>query len=352
MRKTNKKQQIRDYLVRAIGDSIVDPAGAAAKRFNVTRQYANKLLRELTDEGVITATGATRARTYELITKSNRLELELAGGLEEDRVWRESVLPALGGIGKRALNICHYGFTEMFNNVLEHSDGTHATVVVDHGPTAVTMQVADDGVGIFDKIQRAFDLADPHHAVLELSKGKLTTDPDAHTGEGIFFTSRMFDEFSIHSGELALVHYPVDDDWLIENLTRQEGTLVRMTIDPRSRRTTRSVFDRYSGDLGADYGFNVTHVPVGLARYGDENLVSRSQAKRVLARLDLFRRVVLDFSDVEAIGQAFADELFRVYPGQNPDIELVVANAGPGVEPMIRRALSHPGNEARVTFGS
>jgi hypothetical protein len=222
---------------------------------------------------------------------------------------------------------------------------------VERNPTTVTIEVADDGVGIFEKIQAAFGLEDPQHAILELSKGKLTTDPEAHTGEGIFFTSRMFDKFGIHSADLALLHVPEDNDWLIEDMAQQQGTLVRMTIDPRSRRTTRSVFDRYSGDEKGDYGFNVTHVPVGLARYGQENLVSRSQAKRVLARLDLFRRVMLDFSGVETIGQAFADEVFRVYLGQHPDVEFVVVNAGPDVEPMIRRALSHPGNEARVTLG-
>jgi anti-sigma regulatory factor (Ser/Thr protein kinase) len=351
MRKTNRKKQIRDYLVRAIGEGRTDVAGSAAARFGVTRQYANKLLRELADEGAITASGETRARTYELVTTSKRTELELDEGLEEDRVWRESVQPELEGIGGRALDICHYGFTEMFNNVLDHSEGTRASVRVERNPTTVTIEVADDGVGIFEKIQRAFGLEDPRHAVLELSKGKLTTDPEAHTGEGIFFTSRMFDEYGIHSADLTLVHIPVDTDWLIEDVPRQKGTVVRMTIDPRTRRTVSGVFDRYAGDEKGDYGFNVTHVPVGLARYGQENLISRSQAKRVLARLDLFRRVVLDFSGVETIGQAFADEMFRVYPGQHPDLELVVVDAGPGVEPMIRHALSHPGNKARVTLG-
>jgi len=33
-----------------------------------------------------------------------------------------------------------------------------------------------------------------------LAKGKLTTDPKRHSGEGIFFSSRMFDEFDILSG--------------------------------------------------------------------------------------------------------------------------------------------------------
>ena len=54
-----------------------------------------------------------------------------------------------------------------------------------------------------------------------------------------------------------------------------------------------------------DYSFAKTVVPVRLAKIGDENLVSRSQAKRLLQRVDRFRCVVLDFDQVGSIGQAF-----------------------------------------------
>lgn len=45
--------------------------------------------------------------------------------------------------------------------------------------------------------------------------------------------------------------------------------------------------------------------------------------------------MVLDFSDVHRIGQGFADEVFRVFARQHPDIRLEVKNASPGVEAMI-----------------
>jgi len=54
-------------------------------------------------------------------------------------------------------------------------------------------------------------------------------------------------------------------------------------------------------------------VPVKLAQYGNDKLVSRSQAKRLLARVELFKVVMLDFTNVPTIGQAFADEIFRVF---------------------------------------
>jgi len=86
--------------------------------------------------------------------------------------------------------------------------------------------------------------------------------------------------------------------------------------------------------------FTITHVPVGLARYGDENLVSRSQAKRLMARVEKFREVVLDFSGVNTIGQAFADEIFRVFQQLHPDVKLRWFNANAEVEAMVKRAIA------------
>jgi hypothetical protein len=110
-----------------------------------------------------------------------------------------------------------------------------------------------------------------------------------------------------------------------------------MAIETDSKRTVAEVFTAYSS--GPDeYAFAKTVVPVRLAQVGDQNLVSRSQAKRLLQRIDRFRNVVLDFSDVGSIGQAFADEIFRVFAIAHPEVELVPTNAVPEVQQMIRRA--------------
>ena len=84
--------------------------------------------------------------------------------------------------------------------------------------------------------------------------------------------------------------------------------------------------------------FNKTVVPVALAKAGPNELVSRSQAKRLLARVDQFKIVVFDFKDVESIGQAFADEIFRVFAKRHPDIEMPVVHATKQVRDMIARA--------------
>jgi translation initiation factor IF-3 len=86
--------------------------------------------------------------------------------------------------------------------------------------------------------------------------------------------------------------------------------------------------------------FTKTIVSVRLVQYGDESVVTRSQAKRLLAGVDKVKVVVFDFAGVEAIGQAFADEVFRVFKKQHPEIEVMSLNANQEVSQMIRRAES------------
>jgi hypothetical protein len=201
----------------------------------------------------------------------------------------------------------------------------------------IDMSILDRGVGIFEKIQKDFKLPDPRSALLELSKGRLTSDTTRHSGEGIFFTSRMFDEFSIRSGYLYYSRLRKDDsDWLIETEDRpvyEIGTGIHMRISTDANWTMREVFDRYQND---GVGFRKTHVPVKLGKYPGELLVSRSQAKRVLARFDQFSEVLLDFHGVEQIGQAFADEIFRVFRNSHPQVQVLAIRANDQVERTIR----------------
>ena len=112
-----------------------------------------------------------------------------------------------------------------------------------------------------------------------------------------------------------------------------------MALSNNSTRTGKEVFDQYSSP-DADYGFTRTVIPMRLARYGNEKLISRSQAKMVLARVDRFKTVVLDFSGIDSIGQSFADEIFRVFAMGRPEILVLPLNGGPEVMKMINAALA------------
>jgi len=282
--------------------------------------------------------GQTRSKRYELapLVTWERQYL-LSAGLAEDAVWRSDIAVQLGGLPENVSTIWHYGFTEMFNNVIDHSGAARVRISLTKTAAATTIDIYDDGVGIFKRIQGALDLLDERHAVLELAKGKFTTDPANHSGEGIFFASRMFDRFIIASGEVYFSHeFDEKEDWILQASSATGGTLVRMTLHNHTARTLKKVFDKFTSD--EDYGFTKTIVPVKLMRYGDDNLVSRSQAKRLLARFDRFKTVVLDFSGVASIGQAFADEVFRVFRLKHPEVEIVPVHASSEVKRMISRA--------------
>jgi len=189
---------------------------------------------------------------------------------------------------------------------------------------------------------RLCGLDDERQALLELSKGKLTTDPENHTGEGIFFTSRVFDEFEIDSKGVRFSH---NDEFQFDYILETEfskndpGTSVYMLLNRDSDRQIQAVFDEYAGP--DEFQFNRTVIPVRLAQYGNEKLVSRSQAKRLLARVERFEYVIFDFEEVQNIGQAFADEIFRVYASSHPKITLHPVNMELDVEKMVKRATSN-----------
>jgi anti-sigma regulatory factor (Ser/Thr protein kinase) len=333
-------EAIRKYIVDHVDRHPLDVPKVTAEHFGITRQAVNKHLARLVSENALTKTGNTRAIAYHLrpiVTWSN--DYQLASGPAEDAVWREDVGPRLAPLPDNVLNIWHYGFTEMFNNAIDHSEGSTIGVRLEKTAASSQIVIYDDGVGIFRKIQAQLGLLEERHAVLELAKGKLTTDPARHTGEGIFFTSRMFDDFEILSGGVYFSHrFGSKEDWILERSRASKGTVVWMKLSNHTARTTKKVFDQFTS--GDDYGFNKTVVPVRLAQYGDDKLVSRSQAKRLLVRIDRFKTVILDFTGVESIGQAFADEIFRVFANAHPRIELLDIHANEEVQQMIRRARS------------
>jgi hypothetical protein len=181
---------------------------------------------------------------------------------------------------------------------------------------------------------KALDLEDTKFAILELAKGKLTTAPDRHSGEGIFFTSRVFDTFYIMSATLIFFGHR-DKDLIVDDKTEIKGTAVTMTIHRDSKTTIKSVFDEYTSDAGDDYAFVRTVIPVKLMQYEGEALMSRSQAKRLIMRFERFREVVLNFEGVKMIGQAFADEIFRVFKAAHPEVNLMIENADDSILNMV-----------------
>lgn len=308
-------------------------------REGISRTAAARYVLQLEHDGWIARSGPA---THPVFSPGYRRRLSQVYDLthlEEDVIWERDFRPYLN-LQSNVTGIAAHGFTEMVNNAIDHSSGTAVFVAASQTEKNLTLVVADNGIGIFEKISTALNLADKRQALFELSKGKLTTDPSRHSGEGVFFTSRMFDYFEIEANGLQFSH-DEKHDFLIEEpnpfANGTMGTMVFMSIALASDRTTNDVFQQFT-NAPEDFDFSKTIVPMKLARLGDEQLISRSQAKRLISRFDRFKKVILDFKDVNEIGQAFADEMFRVYANAHQQVELTPINMTEQVERMWLRA--------------
>ena len=331
---------VGEFMLGAVEAHPSDLVRVTTEKFGISRQAVHRALKGLIRDELIQASGRTRSRRYALGPVRRRIvALRVTSDLDEDRVWTEQVRPQLQDLPQNVLSICQYGFTEMLNNVVDHSGSPDVMVAIQRTPRSIDLEVRDNGVGIFRKIKMECGLASEHEAILELTKGKLTTDPERHTGEGIFFSSRMFDDFSIGSGTVLLLCSAGGKNWSIEEREAAEGTFVGMRIGPESPRTTQGVFERFASAKDG-FSFDRTHLVVKLIDLEGGALVSRSQAKRIVARLERFREVVLDFEGVESVTPAFADEIFRVFASGHPHVHLMPVHDNEQVRQMIRRAVS------------
>ena len=329
------KDSIKRFIIENISDHPNDILTVTTGNLKISKPTVSKYLNELIVNGIITKKNKGRYPNYQLITETFKKNYDLENSPEEDVIWRKDIMPLFADVPFNIKEACQYGFTEMVNNVIEHSGAKKMGVLVYYNAAVIGMIILDHGIGIFDKIRNDLCLDDPKHSILELAKGKFTSDPNNHTGEGIFFTSRIFDYFAIFSKKLSFFGHK-NSDWLFENEnTNIDGTCVMMMIKKSSMVSIEQIFNEYA-DPDKNPGFHKTIIPVKLMQYEGESLLSRSQAKRLTVRFDRFLEVILDFEGVNIIGQAFADEIFRVFQNGHPGVRLHPINCTENVETMIK----------------
>jgi Signal transduction histidine kinase len=331
--RTSRAVAIRDYLTSSVYLGTPELVPKAAAHFKISRQAIHRHLATLVHEGALVASGNTRARVYAVRTLE-QIEFPVTlAGLDEGDVWRERLHRFFEPLSGRVALIAHTCFTEILNNAIDHSEGTTAYIIANRTAVSVEMFIADDGVGIFQKIKDALALDDIRHSILELAKGKFTTAPERHSGMGILVASLACDRFSLTANGLDVLHVRRGgNDYLLTG-GKKRGTTVGMTIMLNTPITMQSVYDQLN--TPEHPGFTRTVIPLDIARMGEDNLVSRSQAKRVVAGIDRFMEVVFDFAGVDSIGQGFADEIFRVFRLNNPHVNITTMNTSSAVQRMI-----------------
>jgi hypothetical protein len=328
-----------------------------ADQFSVSRQYVNSLISELVSSGKLVKIGSTR-KTFYVTPEYADLHKEIFPlryiksfknkGVEEHRVFSKILdsFLMIKNLPENVRSIFAFTFSEMLNNAIEHSKSPRINLEVSIQNGILSFVVEDSGVGVFRNVMRQRNLKSETEAIQDILKGKTTTMPKSHSGEGIFFTSKAGDIFTLNSfGEELTIDNRVPETTInIESKNKiKRGTRVSFQIAVDSDRHLNQVFKKYTniGDE-SDYGFDKTEIRVNLYTVGGI-LISRSQARRILSGLEKFNIILFDFDKIPTIGQAFADEVFRVFHNSYPNIKLETENMQEGVKFMVERAK----NEAR-----
>ncbi len=325
-------------------DSITT-AEIARKLGNVSRQAASQHLRHLVKQGLLVKRGRTIGSYYILTKKASLLPSDqvktrlLRQNLEEHKVFNalRDQAPFIRALKDNVNSIIFYAFSEMLNNAIEHSQSKWVEVEINRDTTNLHFIISDFGIGVFRNVMRTRHLKSELEAIQDILKGKTTTAPHSHSGEGIFFTSKVADLFILDSfGYRLRVDNLIDDVFIEkpESLNRSNRVEFSITLD--SKRHLNDVFSRFVVDP-REPGFNKTEIKVRLFIVGNV-YISRSQARRILTGLEKYESVTFDFDKVTTVGQAFADEIFRVFKNLHPKIQLEAINMIETVKFMVERA--------------
>lgn len=319
---------------------LVERRGELANRdvvaaLGVSPATAHRLLQALVLGEVLERRGKGAAARYGLRPLQRRFRIR---GLEEDRAWREisSRIARVRPLAEHELRSLQYAATEVINNAVEHSGGTRVDVRVAFGAVGTTTAaIRDDGVGVFRKVCRDFGFATPQHAIVQLEKGKLTSDPQRHSGEGLFFSSKAIARFRLESQGVAWIVDNVARDSAVGKGDKLRGTLAVLEVVRGKTPRLEDVFRAWSDP--DTLRFSRTRASVRLSALGT-SLVSRSEAKRLVEGLAKFSHATLDFSGVEVVGQGFCDEVFRVFARAHPEIALEPVGMNEAIAFMVARA--------------
>lgn len=155
-------------------------------RLGINRRQAGDLLHQLVATQWLASDGAARTPSYSPGPLRQVVRRYAIASLQEDSPWRRDFAPAFE-LKPEVQRMAQHAYTELLNNAVDHSGGAAVTVSMRQTPLQVQLLVSDDGLGLFDRIARDFAIKDPAMAMMELSKGKLTSDParSAHRHLGL-----------------------------------------------------------------------------------------------------------------------------------------------------------------------
>ena len=330
-----KRNQIKRYILEKISEDGANVAKRTAETFDISLNTAYRYIHEMEDQKII----KKDKDKYGLVEISetfvlNRLRGELR---DEDLIYEKYVSKYIMEFPDNIQKIWQYSFMEMMNNAIDHSEAEVVMLSIFQNFVSTTLLIDDVGIGIFRKIKDFYGYELLDDAVKELFKGKLTTDSNNHSGEGIFFTSRVLDRFAAISDGKIFTHDKyseavrnLEDTRALKDWKHRKGTLIYMELSNFSKKNLMEVFNMFSN---IDGGFTRTHIPI--KNIYETYPVSRSQAKRLCNRFEKFQEIELDFDGITEIGQGFAHEIFVVFQKSHKNTKLIPINVSENVGKMI-----------------
>lgn len=338
---SSKNTKIQSFILSKVRQHPADIASLTMKKFQVTRTTVHRHIQQLIKSGRLFKAGITSQVRYYL---SDALDFSITLSLDQQQdeflIWQEYFEQTVARLAKQnVLDIVEYGLTEMINNAIDHSQGGQLMIQFKFEKNNLMLILHDDGLGAYRTLNLVLRLDGIRDVILDLSKGKLTRDPANHTGEGVFFSSRVFDYFEVKANGFKYIRDNNINDWFVcRDNENTNGTVIVMKIDIKSDRDLVKTFKAYQDE--ETLSFDRTSIKVDLAETGRKSLISRSEAKRIVRNISQeYNHVLLDFAKIDLIGQGFADEIFRVYQQKRPELSIEYCNANEDIEFMIKRAV-------------
>ena len=325
--KEEQKERIIFYLLVKIKQGKENISRTVSEEFGINQATVHSYLNELMNSGVIRR---VKRGEYTLVVSEYEYTLHRSeGDLDTDTYAFERCLKEhIADLPQNVRGIWAYAFSEMVNNVMDHSEAETMRVIIRRDYLDTRALILDEHSWTEDgDYGLLFGVI--AGTVLILVLVTLIFSIVHFVGEGIFFTSKLMDEFFILSDGKVFTNNRYDVSQVFNLPEMAGGTGVFMQLSNFTRKNSQEVFDMFSN---VDGGFTKTRIPI--KNMFDADPVSRSQAKRVCNGLNRFREVEIDFSGVDWMGQGFAHQIFVVFQNEHPEIRLIPINMSEGAARM------------------
>ncbi len=330
----NTKDKILVIIKKSNGISGAD----IGRQLNISRQSVNKYINRLIRDNLVIKVGNTKSTMYYIAGEKPKTikisKIYKNRNLDEDEIFSDIELRInlKKYVTQNTYKIINYAFTEIFNNAIDHSKSEKIKVDIIIYNNHFEFTIRDYGIGLFYSIYKNLKLQNENEAIIALIKGKTTTMSSRHSGEGIFFTSKLCDSLIIRSHLIELNYDNLRNDMFYNMIRYIKGTNVRFTIKRNTNRSMKRIFNKFS-PKEYDYKFSRTKITLNLLK---KEFISRSEAKRLLIGMEKFEEIIIDFKKVENVGQAFIDEVFRVFKNKYSSKRIIPINVNSVIEEMIR----------------